>query len=258
MWCKEKKRQARQSEQAQRNLDENRSASQHGNAALPPPPPLPTLPQTDKDKTQGVNMQAQFASNLGAGFMTGSFISSKGKSQLPRTQNNSDQGNPLAHGGIPPAQDVGISSNFMPAVNFQTGQSFQKKEKINPGGFMPGVPHTYPAYGSSEQTGNNFASSRGTLDMEHRNSHAKNPSHNYEERGKKSNQQSKTFYEQLSPAGDAERSKNKLQSSTTYNYQSLKAANSSSKKDIALRDGNVTKQSQNSQHQGHQNSSSQW
>ncbi len=216
---KEKKRQARQSEQAQRNIDDNRSSSQTGNTSLPPPPPSA---QPEKDKTAGTNLQSQFASNVGAGFMTGSFISSKGTSNISRLQcSNTEQ----SSAGMPPLQDVGISSNFMPAVNFQTGQSLQKKETLPSGGFMPGMPHNYPAYGSNESTGNSF-SSRKSVNAEQRNN---TPGHygGQTERGHTTSQSSRTFYEQLSPAGDLDRSKSTLQSEQKYNYKSLKGGSNS-------------------------------
>lgn len=230
MWCKEKKRQARLTEQAQRNHEENRSSAHHSSQnqtsdpSLPPPPPLPSLVHTEKDKA---NAQAQFASNLGAGFMTGSFISSKGTSQIPRLQE---------HGGIPPLQDVGVPGNFMPAVNFQTGQNFQTAESVKSGGFMPGIPQAYQSSGNS-------ANSKVTPNSANRNSNNSKPHYNYgghaADRGPSANQTSKTFYEQLSPATDA---KHNSQVTHKYNYKSLKGQGNSVKKDPVLRDNGSMKQ----------------
>lgn len=226
MWCKERKRLARQSEHAQRSSETVQQGQYSQNASLPPPPPLPTLSASDKDKAQ-----QNIPSGMGSGFMTGSFLGSS-KATLSQVKSNYEQGRP-------PGTDLGIAGNFMPQVNFQTGQSYQQS-----GGFMGSAPQPY--YQSNETAGNNSYGykSSGRDSIETNNS--KSSHYPVGGQGNPPNRPSQAYYEQLSPAtADTER---RHQANTSnYSYKALLSQNKLSEKDSAYRDS--SKPAQNIAHQ---------
>ena len=215
MWCKERKRLARQSEQAQRSGDSSQHGQYNQGASLPPPPPLPSFLPSEKDKTQ-----QNIPSGMGSGFMTGSFLGSS-KSVIGQVKSNYEQGRP-------PGSDLGVSGNFMPAVNFQTGQSFQQT-----GGFMGVAPQSY--YSSNETTSNNSygfkGSSRENIEMNNLKTSQYPP-------GGQTNQPNRppqAHYEQLSPA-TAETERRQLGKPMSYGYKATISQSKLSEKDSAYRE----------------------
>ena len=226
MWCKERKRLARQSEHAQRSSEAPSQGQYNQNASLPPPPPLPTFVPSEKDKGQQT-----IPSGMGSGFMTGSFLGSS-KAAIGQVKSNYEQGRP-------PVTDLGVSGNFMPAVNFQTGQSYQQT-----GGFMAGAPHSY--YSSNEPAGNNSYGYKTGVRENVETNNSKTSHYPSSGQAGQPNRPSQAYYEQLSPAtADTER---RQQGKTlNYNYKALISQSKLSEKDSAYRDS--SKQAQSIAHQ---------
>ena len=217
MWCKERKRLARQSEQVQRSGDASQQGQYNQSTSLPPPPPLPSFLPSEKDKPQ-----QSIPSGMGSGFMTGSFLGSS-KSAIGQTKSNYEQGRP-------PVSDLGVSGNFMPAVNFQTGQSFQQT-----GGFLGVAPQSY--YSSNDNSYGFKGSGRENTDTNN-----SKPSH-YSLGGQASqpNRPSQAHYEQLSPAiADTDRQQHGKP--MTYDYKAMISQSKLSEKDSPYRES--SKQSQ--------------
>jgi len=220
MWCKERKRLARQSEQTQRSGDSSQHGQYSQNASLPPPPPLPSFLPSEKDRPQ-----PNIPSGMGSGFMTGSFLGST-KVALGQVKSNYEQGRP-------PSSDLGVSGNFMPPVNFHTGQSFQQT-----GGFMGVAPQAY--YTSNESSINSYGlkSSRERVETDD----SKISRYSLGGQTSQPNRLQQAHYEQLSPA-TAETERLQQGKPLSYSYSSIMSQSKLSEKDSAYRESSKQAQS---------------